>query len=380
MSEQITPDPLKNPSLPALVDSQQDSVDGVEESPPARYSSWLAALLGAAASVVIIAGLRVAAELIVPLLLAIFTAMILSSPLRWLKAKRLPAPLAIALLIGLVLVITMMVAAVVSAAIGDFRQALPSYGSQFETLSSNLVAALGQHGVVLDQSQWQTLFDPSALFKMVANTLSSLGNALTNGLLILLLVVFMLAEEQSFIDKLERSGGSAAGVASLRSFARSVNSYMALKSLISLATGLVIWLWLWLLGVDYAVMWGLLAFLLNFVPNIGSLIAAVPAVLLALLQLGVSGAVIAASGYLAVNFVMGNLIEPRVMGRGLNLSPLVIFLSLLLWGWVLGPVGMLLSVPLTIMLKLALESRQQSAWVGAMLGGTVLADTAVNRH
>jgi len=370
MSEQSSTDPQITPSLPALIESAENVVGGAENSQSTRYASWLVALLGAAAAVVIIAGLRVAAELIVPMLLAVFTAMILSPPLRWLKAKRFPAPLAIALLIGLVIVITMMVAAVVSAAISDFRLALPTYGSQFETLSSGLVAALAQYGIVLDQSQWQTLFDPSALFKMVANTLSSLGNALTNGLLILLLVVFILAEDQSFIDKLERSGGSAAGVASLRSFARSVNSYMALKSLISLATGIVIWLWLWLLGVDYAVMWGLLAFLLNFVPNVGSLIAAVPAVLLALLQLGVSGAVIAASGYLAVNFVMGNLIEPRVMGRGLNLSPLVIFLSLLLWGWVLGPVGMLLSVPLTIMLKLALESRQQSAWVGAMLGGS----------
>ena len=352
-------------SLPIAVPASNRS-DGGQSG---NYSSWLAALVGAAAVVVIVAGLRVAAELIVPLLLAVFTAMILSSPLRWLKARGVPAAVAITLLIAAVIVSSLMVAAVVSAAIGDFRTALPSYATQFEGLSRDAVAVLANYGVVLEQSQWQALFDPSALFKMVANTLSSLGNALTNGLLILLLVVFILAEDQSFIDKLALTGGSAGGVASLRTFARSVNSYMALKSLISLATGITVWLWLWILGVDYAVMWGLLAFLLNFVPNVGSLIAAVPAVLLALLQLGVSGALLTAAGYGVINLFMGNFIEPRVMGRGLNLSPLVIFLSLLLWGWVLGPVGMLLSVPLTIMLKLALESRQQTAWVGAMLGG-----------
>lgn len=364
-------DPQTNspPGLPVLA-ATEPSPPETEASAPA-YSSWVAALVSAAACVVVIAGLRSAAELIVPLLLAVFMAMILSAPLRWLKNRRVPAAIAIVLLISLVIIISLMVAAVVGAAIGDFRTALPSYGAQFQGLGGSVVAKAASYGVVLDQSQWQNLFDPNALFKLVANTLSSLGNVLTNSLLILLLVVFILAEDQGFIDKLERSGGAGQGVASLRSFARSVNSYMALKSVISLATGTIVWLWLWLLGVDYAVMWGLLAFLLNFVPNVGSLIAAVPAVLLALLQLGPSGALIAASGYLAVNFLMGNVVEPRVMGRGLNLSPLVIFLSLLLWGWVLGPVGMLLSVPLTIMVKLALESREQTAWVGAMLGGSV---------
>jgi len=112
----------------------------------------------------------------------------------------------------------------------------------------------------------------------------------------------------------------------------------------------------------------LLAFLLNFVPTLGSIIAAVPAVLLALVQLGVGDAALVAAGYLAVNTVVGNGLEPRMMGRGLNLSALVVFLSLVFWGWVLGPVGMLLSVPLTMTVKIALESSDETKWVGAMLG------------
>jgi predicted PurR-regulated permease PerM len=116
------------------------------------------------------------------------------------------------------------------------------------------------------------------------------------------------------------------------------------------------------------VLWGLVAFLLNFIPTVGSFIAAVPAVLLALVQLGAFEASLTLVGFVVVNLIMGNVLEPRWMGRGLNLSPLVVFVSLVLWGWVLGPVGMLLSIPLTIMLKIALESQDETRWIGVMMG------------
>ena len=148
----------------------------------------------------------------------------------------------------------------------------------------------------------------------------------------------------------------------------SINRYMVIKTITSLSTGIVIGIWLWFLGVDYALLWALLAFLLNFVPNIGSIIAAIPAVLLALVQFGVGKALMTALGYVAVNVIIGSLIEPRFMGRGLGLSTLVVFLSLVFWGWVLGPVGMLLSVPLTMILKIALESNDDTLWIAVILG------------
>ena len=136
----------------------------------------------------------------------------------------------------------------------------------------------------------------------------------------------------------------------------------------SLLTGVVIALWLWFLNVDYAVLWGLMAFLFNFVPNIGSIIAAVPAVLLALIDPGPVAAFYAACGYLVVNVIIGNVIEPRVMGKGLGLSTLVVFLSLVFWGWVFGPVGMLLSVPLTMIVKIVLEEHPETNWIAVLLG------------
>jgi predicted PurR-regulated permease PerM len=119
------------------------------------------------------------------------------------------------------------------------------------------------------------------------------------------------------------------------------------------------------------VLWGLVAFLFNFVPNIGSIIAAVPALLLALVQLGPGPALAAGAGYLVVNIVMGNVVEPRFMGRGVGLSTLVVFLSLVFWGWVLGPVGMLLSVPLTMVVKLALEANPETRWIAVLIGPDV---------
>jgi AI-2 transport protein TqsA len=135
----------------------------------------------------------------------------------------------------------------------------------------------------------------------------------------------------------------------------------------SLMTGLLVGAWVYLLGIDYPVLWGLLAFFFNFVPNIGSIIAAVPAVLLALLQYDLTRALLTAAGYLAINLVLGNLVEPRIMGKGLGLSTLIVFISLVFWGWVLGPIGMLFSVPLTMVVKIVLENFDQTRWVAILL-------------
>ncbi len=150
--------------------------------------------------------------------------------------------------------------------------------------------------------------------------------------------------------------------------AEEIKRYMAIKTVISLLTGVFIGFWLWMLGVDYPLMWGLLAFLLNYVPNIGSFIAAIPAVLLAFVQLGLIKAGLTGLGFVVVNVVFGNVIEPRFMGKGLGLSTLVVFLSLVFWGWVLGPVGMLLSVPITMTIKIALEASEETRWIAILLG------------
>jgi predicted PurR-regulated permease PerM len=123
-----------------------------------------------------------------------------------------------------------------------------------------------------------------------------------------------------------------------------------------------------ILGVDFPFLWGFLAFLLNYVPNLGVVIAAIPAVLLTLLQLGAGRAALAGGGYLAVNFIIGTAIEPRLVGRGVGLSTLVVFLSLILWGDLLGLIGMVLCIPFTMTLKFALENNKNTQWIAVLLG------------
>jgi predicted PurR-regulated permease PerM len=152
-------------------------------------------------------------------------------------------------------------------------------------------------------------------------------------------------------------------------FLLSVNNYLAIKTLVSIATGIVVSIMLWAFGLDFPILWGVLAFLLNFIPNIGSIIAAVPAISLAILQLGPAQAGFIGLGYLTINTVMGNVVEPKYLGKGLGLSALVVFLSLIFWGWLLGTVGMLLSVPLTMILKIGLQSSAEGRWFAVLLSG-----------
>ena len=333
-----------------------------------KTSSFSRFLVVAAAFVIVVSGLKMAGPLLVPFLLAVFIAMIVSPLLAWLKRYHLPNIVAIFVVIALVFSVGLILAAVIGSSVDNFRQDIPTYSAKLTAMSTSIQQWLSQRGITIDSEQWSSSFNPGAVMGVVGNTLASFGNVMTNAVMILLTVIFILAENVSFGEKLRSATGSNNSQEWLRTFSDSVHSYLAIKAAISLLTGLVIFVWLTILGVDYAVLWGLIAFLLNFIPTVGSFIAAVPAVLLALVQLGVFEAGLTLAGFVVVNLIMGNVLEPRWMGRGLNLSPLVVFVSLVLWGWVLGPVGMLLSIPLTIMLKIALESQDETRWIGIMLG------------
>ena len=203
--------------------------------------------------------------------------------------------------------------------------------------------------------------------RLVAGLVSGFGNALANSFLIFITVIFILLESNRFSEKLFTIFGENDKHVG-EHFADKIRLYMGIKTLMSLATGVLVSLWLWFLDIDYPLLWGMMAFLLNYVPNVGSIIAAAPAVLLALVQFDITIAILVIAGYVVINIVIGNAIEPRFLGKGLNLSPLVVFLSLVFWGWVLGPVGMVLSVPLTILVKLALDENEDTRWIGTVLG------------
>ena len=325
-------------------------------------------LISAAALVVVIAGMQAAASLLVPFLLAAFIAIVCLPPMNWLVRHRIPAGLAIVLITIALLLVGSLVAAFVGASIADFSQNLPTYQSRLNEQTNSLVAWLSGFGLEMNMELLRGSLDPSAAMGLAGRLLTGLGNALANTFLIVLTVIFLLIEAAALPHKWAAMGRYAPSTENFSSFVASVNAYMSIKGWVSLATGAIVAIWLAMLGVDYPMLWGLVAFLFNFVPNIGSVIAAIPAVLLALVQLGPGMAMAVGAGYVVVNIVMGNVVEPRFMGRGVGLSTLVVFISLVFWGWVLGPVGMLLSVPLTMIVKLALEAQENTRWIATLLG------------
>ncbi len=325
-------------------------------------------LISAAAFVVVIAGMQAAAALLVPFLLATFIAIICLPMLSWLIDRQVSAPIAVLLITLAIILVGLLLGTFVSSSLADFSHNLPSYQDRLKVLTADTLHWLSGMGLQLSSQSILEVLDPSAAMGMAGKLLSGLGNALANTFLIILTVIFLLIEASDLPRKWAAMGENAPSKQDFEVFFSSVNSYFSIKTWISLATGIFIAIWLAVIGVDYPLLWGLLAFLLNFVPNIGSIIAAVPALLLALVQLGGGEALLAGLGYVIANVVLGNVVEPKFMGKGVGLSTLVVFISLVFWGWILGPVGMLLSVPLTMIIKLALESRQQTQWLAILLG------------
>lgn len=334
--------------------------------PPMKKSAGLLPTL--AALVIIIAGAKTASALLVPFLLAIFIAIICAGPFHWLQERKVPAPAALLVVIAAVMLAGLLVVTLVGSSVNDFTRDLPIYQEKLRGQTLQLVSYLDRFNIKISKEILLEHFDPGAVMQSAAGMLAKAGGVLTNSFLILLTVIFILFEAAGMPAKLKAAlPDSSNSLPSFEKFIDGVRQYLAIKTLVSLATGAVVASGLALLGLDYALLWGLLAFLLNYVPNIGSIIAAVPAVLLAVVQLGLFQALLVAAIYLSVNVIMGNAVEPRLMGRKLGLSSLVIFISLVFWGWVLGPVGMLLSVPLTMIVKIALEVNDSTRWLAILL-------------
>jgi AI-2 transport protein TqsA len=325
-------------------------------------------LLGLAALVVIVAGLRAASVFFLPLLLALFLTILSLPLLHWLRDHRVPAGLAILITMLAVAAILGVVGLVLTASIDAVTEKLPTYQEQARQGTDKVLRWLEVRGIDIAERVSTEALDLGALVDLLGSTFRGVATALSSFLLVLLMMVFMLWESTILPAKLavaERRGHF--DLRRLGVIVERVQRYLILKTAVSLATGLAVGLVAWAVGLDFALFWGFVAFVLNYIPNLGSLLAALPALGLSLVQLGLARTLIVAAGYAAINLVFGNLVEPAVMGRGLRLSPLAIFLALIFWGWVWGALGMILSVPLTVSLKIFFENTEGLGWLAALL-------------
>lgn len=321
-----------------------------------------------AAFVVVVAGLKAAEALLVPIMFALFVAVLTAPVVQGLMRKRVPAVIAIPVVVSLLLVVLLLFGGLLGRSLNDFVATIPSYQSRLETLLAGAVSSLAERGVELSKETVLSAIDPGAAMGVISGALTQVASLLSDTMLVLLTVIFLLFEVTELPRKYRLAVGDPdADLSRFTDIVADVKHYIVLKTYISLGTGVVVAVALWLLGIDFPVLWGIVAFVLNYVPNVGSIVAALPPVLLATVQYGLGRAALVAAAFITINLLIGNLLEPKLLGARLGLSTLVVFVSLVLWGWLWGIPGMLLSVPLTMVGKLLLHHSETWRWLAQLM-------------
>jgi predicted PurR-regulated permease PerM len=345
---------------------------------PLKRSSTILNLAGL---IVVMAGIMYASSIIKPLLLAVFVAIIFAQPLAWLVRKNVPQWAAILIVMFGGVLIFFGIGQLITSSFSQFSSDASKYATHLSEIASSFIQTLTELGIDVSSEKLKGMLGAEKILNVTTNMAGEIGSLMGNMAIVVFIVVFILLELNSFAVKtIALVDTPAVSLHHLSRIGNSIRHYLAIKTYISLLTGFLIWIGLLIIGVDYAILWALIAFLLNFIPNIGSFIAMVPAFLFALVQLGFGGAVWTMVVFVSVNTIAGSVVEPRVMGKGLGLSTLVVFLSLIFWGFLLGTVGMFLSVPLTMAAKIMLEQKESTKWIAILLGTQKEAEIIIERR
>lgn len=319
--------------------------------------------------IIIIAGIKMASEIVIILLLAIFISSLLSAFLDYFEKKHIPKMISYSLLIFSFVVFLSLITYLINTSLNNFVNALPLYEQQIKHLILLIFSYLKEYDVIVNQEEILQLLDFNYLFSFTKNIIGNLGVILSKLLLVTIGVAFILSENKLFGRKIRIIFRSdAQKLNSFNLFSHNLQKYFAIKTLTSLLTGFLIYLILLFFGIQYALLWGFLAFIFNFIPVVGSIVASIPAIFIALIAGDIHTTLWLIFLYVLINISISNILEPKFMGNHLNLSPMVIFFSLIFWGWVLGIVGMFLAVPITMTIKIAFESSKNTQWIGILLG------------
>ena len=326
-------------------------------------------LLKLASLVVILAGIHAAADIIVQLLLALFFAIVLNPLVTWFIRRGVQRPVAITIVVVVMLIALTALVGVLAASFNEFISMLPKFNKELTRKLFKLQEMLPFLNLHMSPERMLQRMDSEKVVTFTTALMTGLSGAMASVLLLVMTVVFMLFEVRHVPYKMRFAlNNPQIHIAGLHRALKGVSHYLALKTLLSLWTGVIVWLGLELMGVQFALMWAVLAFLLNYVPNIGAVISAVPPMIQVLLFNGIYECILVGALFLVVHMVIGSILEPRMMGHRLGMSTMVVFLSLLIWGWLLGPVGMLLSVPLTSVCKIWMETTKGGSKLAILLG------------
>jgi predicted PurR-regulated permease PerM len=329
--------------------------------------------------IVTFAAIKQMSHIVNILLLAAFLTAISLAPLEWLRRKGVSKIVANIIIIISVVIVVWLLGVLVNAAVHSFMNKLPSYQDKFQSFWNNAVAHLADYGLIDKSTGTGVEFFHGKVLTIMAPVASGFGSVLSGIVIVFIFFIFLITESEQFTKKLAYVSRDSSKQAT--QVIRQLRNYFGIKTLTSLSTGILVAVALYIIGVDFVVLWGFLAFILNYIPSIGSFIAAIPAVLLAFIIKGPTAGIITILVYLVINTLIGNVVEPQLMGRNLGLSPFIVFFSMIFFGFILGPVGMLIATPLTIIIKIILDSREVTRGLGIMLGdGKELKDIEVEEE
>src|SRR5215218_497194 len=334
-----------------------------------RQPSFLRVMLCLAATVVVFVGMRLAAPILDPILFAVVLALLFSPIYAWLRRHRVPTPLALIIMLVGLTVLFLGLVFILGVSIARFSGDIASYTSKLNDQVSNLQDLAKSLGI--SNVDVHSALKPSAITGAIGTVLSGVADFLSNLFLILIIVLFLLAEGPAMMNRLRASVGSDhPQVTRLTVFGQSVIRQLGLRAIVNLFTGAGVTVLLLVLRVDFPLMWGILAFFLSFIPWIGLPLAVAPAVVLAFAEHGVTSAVLVIAGVTVINILAENALSPMLMGRGLSISPTVLFLGFIFWAWLLGGPGAFLAAPLTIFLILMLETFPETRWLASVMGAS----------
>ncbi|MCF6743781.1 AI-2E family transporter [Blastococcus sp. KM273128] len=339
-------------------------------APEPGVPRWLLLVGGAAAATVAIAGLQAVAWLVAPVFLALVVVIALTPVQRWLRRLGAPRWLATTVLLLLVWAVLLAFVALLVASVAQFAALLPDYADQAQVLINDVVTDLNSRGIVSGQlSDLVQQIDYGSLVGLATDLLSRLTDAATTLVLLLSALVFMAIESSGFGRRLALIGAERPHLpVALGLFTRGTRSYLLVSTVFGAIVAVGDTIALALLDVPAAPLWGLLAFITNYVPNIGFLLGVAPPAVLGLLAGGWGDFVAILVVYSLLNFVVQTLIQPRFVGDSVGLSMTVTFVALLFWGWVLGALGALLAIPLTLLVKaLMVDVDPRGHWLDALL-------------
>ena len=320
-------------------------------------------LVELASFVIIIGGLSLASSIVVPFLLAVFIAIIIYPILEMMSKIHINRFFAFIILIGICGSGLWFLGNVIAGAIVQFSTDLPLYKAKIDIFIDNLIIYAKDQADIDISNNLLSFINLDKLIITTSNLLLQTGGLVTQSFL-----VFILFESQIFKQKVEYfaiKDPSTLHIAN--TFISNLKRYLAIKTISSIATGVIVWGFLIFFDVPHALLWAVLAFILNYIPTIGSIIAAIPAILVSLAVNDISATLWLTLIYLVVNISIGNFIEPRFLGKGLGISTLVVILSLLSWGFIFGIGGMFLAVPLTMSIKIALDANPRTKFISILL-------------